>query len=245
MAGHGGGAWKVAYADFVTAMMAFFLVMWITAQSKDVKQAVAQYFRDPFDRLGKAQRPGPSIASHKRGASSQAKRSRGRGIADPVSEIPADKDKGGTDSKSPLLAIYDGTRSTLGTTVLFADDSAELDNEGKSRLKRLVPTLLGKLNKIEIRGHASRRPLPPGSPFHDVWQLCYARCLAVMKYLEQQGVEPTRIRLSQAGPYEHRAVSADSPQQEQESRVEIYMLGEFAEELSGAREFKNRQGKAP
>src|SRR6185295_4310984 len=47
MAG-GGGAWKVAYADFVTAMMAFFMVMWLTAQKPDVKQAVAGYFRDPF-----------------------------------------------------------------------------------------------------------------------------------------------------------------------------------------------------
>jgi len=48
MAAGGGGAWKVAYADFVTAMMAFFLVMWITGQSKPVKQAVAQYFEDPL-----------------------------------------------------------------------------------------------------------------------------------------------------------------------------------------------------
>src|SRR5438046_10705261 len=45
--GHHGGAWKVAYADFVTAMMAFFLVMWLVTQSKDVKQAVGGYFRDP------------------------------------------------------------------------------------------------------------------------------------------------------------------------------------------------------
>lgn len=45
--GHHGGAWKVAYADFVTAMMAFFLVMWLVAQSKPVKQAIGGYFRDP------------------------------------------------------------------------------------------------------------------------------------------------------------------------------------------------------
>src|SRR3954454_1962252 len=45
--GHHGGAWKVAYADFVTAMMAFFLVMWIVGQSKSVKAGVAGYFRDP------------------------------------------------------------------------------------------------------------------------------------------------------------------------------------------------------
>ena len=44
---HHGGSWKVAYADFVTAMMAFFLVMWLVAQSKDVKANIAGYFRDP------------------------------------------------------------------------------------------------------------------------------------------------------------------------------------------------------
>ncbi len=46
-AGHHGGAWKVAYADFVTAMMAFFLVMWLVTQSNTVKQAVQSYFIDP------------------------------------------------------------------------------------------------------------------------------------------------------------------------------------------------------
>ena len=44
----GGGAWKVAYADFVTAMMAFFLVMWITSQSADMKKAIGGYFNDPW-----------------------------------------------------------------------------------------------------------------------------------------------------------------------------------------------------
>ena len=46
-AGKGGGSWKVAYADFVTAMMAFFLVMWIGAQDVKVRQSVANYFVDP------------------------------------------------------------------------------------------------------------------------------------------------------------------------------------------------------
>jgi flagellar motor protein MotB len=44
---HGGGSWKVAYADFVTAMMAFFLVMWIGAQDQKTRQSVANYFIDP------------------------------------------------------------------------------------------------------------------------------------------------------------------------------------------------------
>ena len=45
--GHHGGAWKVALADFMTAMMAFFLVMWMVGQKDEVRQAVAGYFRDP------------------------------------------------------------------------------------------------------------------------------------------------------------------------------------------------------
>jgi len=45
--GHHGGAWKVAYADFVTAMMALFIVLWILGQDQEVKEAVSGYFRDP------------------------------------------------------------------------------------------------------------------------------------------------------------------------------------------------------
>ncbi|MCW8130157.1 MAG: OmpA family protein [Planctomycetota bacterium] len=51
--GHHGGAWKVAFADFMTAMMALFLVLWIMAQSQEVKSAVAYYFRHPSDYEGK------------------------------------------------------------------------------------------------------------------------------------------------------------------------------------------------
>ena len=45
--GHHGGAWKVAYADFVTAMMALFIVLWIVGQSKQTKEYIANYFKDP------------------------------------------------------------------------------------------------------------------------------------------------------------------------------------------------------
>ena len=58
MAG-GGGAWKVAYADFVTAMMAFFMVMWLVAQDQKVKDSVAKYFVDPvgFSLSGSSTQP--------------------------------------------------------------------------------------------------------------------------------------------------------------------------------------------
>lgn len=55
----GGGAWKVAYADFVTAMMAFFMVMWLVSQDQKVKDSVAKYFVDPigFSLSGSSDRP--------------------------------------------------------------------------------------------------------------------------------------------------------------------------------------------
>src|ERR1051326_6062500 len=58
--GHHGGAWKVAYADFVTAMMAFFLVMWlVTAVSKEQRAAIFDYFKNPSMEPGKSAKPAP------------------------------------------------------------------------------------------------------------------------------------------------------------------------------------------
>src|ERR1700748_3386474 len=58
--GHHGGAWKVAYADFVTAMMAFFMVMWLVAAvSKDQRAAIFDYFKNPSMQPGKSSKPAP------------------------------------------------------------------------------------------------------------------------------------------------------------------------------------------
>ncbi|HXZ58820.1 MAG TPA: flagellar motor protein MotB [Steroidobacteraceae bacterium] len=62
-AGHHGGAWKVAYADFVTAMMAFFLVMWlVTAVSRDQRAAIFEYFKNPSMEVGKSVKAAPGMA---------------------------------------------------------------------------------------------------------------------------------------------------------------------------------------
>ncbi len=50
---HHGGAWKTAYADFVTAMMALFLLLWLTSQDKKIKEAVERAFRNPFSAVNK------------------------------------------------------------------------------------------------------------------------------------------------------------------------------------------------
>src|SRR5271154_4271818 len=57
--GHHGGAWKVAYADFVTAMMSLFIVLWLMNTSKPIQDAVSGYFRDPS---GVSTKPGSDVA---------------------------------------------------------------------------------------------------------------------------------------------------------------------------------------
>jgi chemotaxis protein MotB len=63
-AAHSGGAWKVAYADFVTALMALFIVLWLISSTRDVREAVAGYFRDPkgYQRLNGSARAGSGEA---------------------------------------------------------------------------------------------------------------------------------------------------------------------------------------
>jgi chemotaxis protein MotB len=261
MAGKGGGAWKVAYADFVTAMMAFFMVMWIVAQSKPVKKAVAQYFKDPWKTSTKptgesaggspllptktpSEAPGPlPIPGGKRGNATGLERGKtnpkGRGRSAAAVEgksAPAEKKTPVQADRPSLFAIHDGDERCVGTLVLFAENSAELDEASKERLRRLAPEVRGKPFKIEIRGHATRCPASPGGPPQDAWRLSYARCVATMKFLEQQGIEADRIRLSQGGPYEPYSIHADAAKLAYNSRVEVYMLSEFAADLMGTPE---------
>jgi len=68
--GHHGGSWKVAYADFVTAMMAFFLLMWLMgAASQQQKAAISEYFRNPSAEIGTSPNPSPSAVQGPGGAS--------------------------------------------------------------------------------------------------------------------------------------------------------------------------------
>jgi len=225
MAGKGGGAWKVAYADFVTAMMAFFLVMWIVAQNKPVKEAVAQYFKDPLGTAGHPSGPrspfGPGGGLPDLKAPPKGPRAFGHGPA--KSETKGAPGKGG----APLEGSPEGEPSLVGARVSFAEDSAELTDEARRRLEEMAAVLAGKPNKIEIRGHATGRPLPAGSPYADAWQLSYARCYATFMFLQRLGVEPNRMRLSQAGSYEPVSQPDRDDWVGENSRVEVFMLGEF------------------
>jgi chemotaxis protein MotB len=220
MAGKGGGAWKVAYADFVTAMMAFFMVMWLTSQNDSVKEAVAHTFQDPF-----------AVYVPQDGANSN-KPKPGPTTNVPVPKQVDDKDKKARRTRRPtLLVTGDGTQTRIGVIVPFAPHSAELDEAARVALERLLPTIQGKPQKVEIRGHASRRPLAADSPYADPWALAYARCQSARAFLEEHGIAPERIRLSQGGVYE----PLDSAQSlDDQERVEVNLLNEMTASHPGA-----------
>ena len=218
MAGKGGGAWKVAYADFVTAMMAFFMVMWLVGQSEKVKDAIAQEFSQPYASRRPMHKPYPTMKPSRTPPAPEKK--------DPA---PRAEEPSNTRPRPPSGRKFNPTNTA--TMIFFADDSAELDQEARERLKRLIPWIAGKSHKIEIRGHCSRRPLPPDSPYADPWQLCYARCQATIKFLQEQGIAPERVRLSQAAGYEPYSGRTEAEWQARNARVEVALLSELVPDL--------------
>ena len=173
MAG-GGGAWKVAYADFVTAMMAFFLVMWITAQNQQIKEAIARHFSDPFgleDRNGKSggvDSCGPQLNFNENQRFSL---------------------------KPKLLVSQDSRRYQLGSMVFFKGTSVAIDQQAKTALEALVPTLVGQKQTIEIVGYADRKAVEAGG--ESPWVLSHQRCLAVKDFLVAWGAPVHMIKMSQ------------------------------------------------
>jgi chemotaxis protein MotB len=251
MAGKGGGAWKVAYADFVTAMMAFFLVMWITSQDDEVKKAIGGYFQDPWGTS--SENTAPSFQSPT-GISGEAP------FADaPKGVLPqrfpqsnmenATEEEAGAASvwqqKQKLHLMSNSDRNLPALIVNFAEATAELTPQSQQRLQDLMPALVGKRNRIELRGHSTRRPLPEGSTFADHWQLCYGRSMAVMSFLEANGVESDRIRLSQSAAYEPLTNRLESAWQDENNCVEVFLLTQVVDRLPGAAAQKQADREPP
>nr|MCU0709339.1 hypothetical protein [Pirellula sp.] len=165
MAGKGGGAWKVAYADFVTAMMAFFMVMWLTSQSNELRQAVAEHFRNPGGKMfagseAKSLLPSSNIGNGSR----RIIKSRGSKKSD-------------GENRSRKMTD-EGERSNVGKILPFDLNSTSLNDESLKELNELLPELEGSQFKIEIRGHTAANGGKTAQANLDAWNISYQRSLA-------------------------------------------------------------------
>ena len=190
--GHHGGAWKVAYADFVTAMMALFIVLWLMNSSKPVQEAVGGYFRDPH---GVAQKKGTALG--------------GAGETAPVVK-KEDMAKLKEDLLKAMeqLADFDKLKKQIEMTVtpeglkieLMEDPNGTFFENGKAQPTPLMQSLLkvlsvevGKLpNPVSIEGHTDSKPFSDSQTYGN-WELSTDRANAARRLMENSGLRPKQV----------------------------------------------------
>jgi chemotaxis protein MotB len=189
--GHHGGAWKVAYADFVTAMMALFIVLWLMNSSKEVQQAVGGYFRDPSGQ-------GKLMGSGQSGT--------GEGLLLSKDNMPQLKEElekaiknapqlAGMKDQVEMTVTGEGLRielmeSEAGT--FFQTGSSKPSDNGGEMLTKLAAEL-GKLpNKILVEGHTDTRPFAPDNNYSN-WELSVDRANAARRLMQGHGLKVDQI----------------------------------------------------
>ena len=172
---HHGGAWKVAYADFVTGMMALFIVLWLMNASKPIQTAVGGYFKDPhgttkFTGLGK----GPASAPPPVPANAKDMEKLKEQITKSIESI---------DPKNKLKNQIEITITPEGLRIDLMESAKgtffELGNSAPTpALKELLQVLspeLGKLpNKISIEGHTDATPYSGRQSIRQLGSLMWA-----------------------------------------------------------------------
>ena len=189
-----GGAWKVAYADFVTAMMALFIVLWMMNASERVKVSVSGYFRDP---RGYTRTLGAGPAGS--GESLRVERSKlgdlQHQIEQALHRLPEFEKVGG----NVLISVTgEGLRVELlesDTGMFFSSSNAAPTEVGKLLLQTLGRELARLPNRIVIEGHTDARPFRSSTPTagYSNWELAVDRANAARRLLHASGVRPDQV----------------------------------------------------
>jgi chemotaxis protein MotB len=235
--GHHGGAWKVAYADFVTAMMAFFLVMWLVAQNDSVKAAVSGYFKDPgifdYEKSNGVIQGGemkldedtpnpvridasdPVLAAAGRKALEQA----AEHLKAALAGLPEFKK---LEKQVEIQLTPEGLRielveSNQGT--FFDSGSAKL-KPSTEKILGAIATELGKLeNPIAVEGHTDKRPYSSSTTYTN-WELSSDRANAARRVMEALGIHDNQIQTVR-GYADRQPRVPDAPYDPRNRRVSI------------------------
>jgi chemotaxis protein MotB len=190
-AGHHGGAWKVAYADFVTAMMALFIVLWLLNSSAEVKKAVGGYFRDPSAHSA-LNGSGQSGSSENIGI---AKDDMGKLKEKLEAAIRQAPDVGKLKDQVLMSVTGEGLRIELlesKTNTFFETGNAQPTSTGEEML-RLLAAQLGTIpNRLSVEGHTDASPYVSATGYSN-WELSSDRANAARKLIQQFGVRPDQV----------------------------------------------------
>ncbi len=188
--GHHGGAWKVAYADFVTAMMALFIVLWLLSSSEQVKKAVGGYFQDP---TGNGKLMGSNMSGN------------GSGISIDAANMDKLKEKLEQAMKAmpqfekfkknvQIIITGEGLRIEMleGEKGMFFESGKPSPSEQGKELLAKLSEELGKLpNKLLIEGHTDAKPY--ASPTYTNWELSADRANAARRMMMESGVRTDQV----------------------------------------------------
>ena len=230
-AAHHGGAWKVAYADFVTAMMALFMVLWISAQDNKILIATSQYFQNPFHSATDATsgvlpfNSNKSTHSEGKDAGDAKEQSNTKQVQlSFLNSVASDfyrllhLDENLEDKPIDIQVTSDGLRINLfdrERRPLFKDNSAEFTEWGKFMMQNLAWMVDRHKFRVTIDGHTKRPATPP--PSDDAgWELSTERANASRHLLVYYAVDPGLIErvtgYADTKPLPNEAPTSDSNQ---------------------------------
>lgn len=228
--GHHGGAWKVAYADFVTAMMALFLVLWLVSQADvKLKQAIAAYFRAPgvFDTMqGGILSQAKKVSKEPSSLTSKDDEQALFGVAEALQKQFATRPEFSRYKDQVQISVTEeGLRIQLidkADRVSFQSGSAELTADATAILTEIALGICKLPNNIKIGGHTDSRVFPSDNGYTN-WELSADRANAARRVLEQGCVKPEQImRIVGFADTEH--LVPDDPYSPANRRISIVVM---------------------
>jgi chemotaxis protein MotB len=216
-----GGAWKVAYADFVTALMALFIVLWMMSSSAAVKQSITGYFRDPrgySDKLGAG--PGGSgegLRVGRENVSDLRKK-----MEESLRRMP---DLKAVRNNVRFSVTGEGLRVELLESeqgMFFVAGSPSPTPAGENLLRLLASELARLPNGVVIEGHSDSRPFrnPGSANIYGNWELSTDRANAARRLLLSSGLQPRQVA-EVRGFADQKLLTPGEPENPKNRRVSV------------------------
>ena len=242
-AGHHGGAWKVAYADFVTAMMALFIVLWLLNTSKQIQEAVGGYFKDPrgtAKMVGTNRNGDQNVTPLKKDDMKKLKDELLQSIhhIDPNNKLK---------NQIEITITQEGLRIELMESdkgTFFELGSPKPTPALIDLLKTLSVELRQLPNKVSIEGHTDAKPYS-GANGYDNWDLSTDRANQARKLMQSLGVRADQISQVR-GFADQNLRKPDAPEDPSNRRISLivqYLIqdgSEVAPSIPIANEVQNK-----
>ena len=216
--GHHGGAWKVGYADFVTAMMALFIVLWLLNTSEKVKQAISAYFRDPHS-------VGKELGSATTGTGETVSVGKDdMGMLKEKLELAMKKSPEFEKLKDYVLFTVtgEGLRVEMLETengMFFQSGSPAPTGVGQELIEQMAREIGRLPNDLLIEGHTDAGPYS-GRTGYTNWELSTERANAARRLMEASGVRPGQV-VEVRGFADRQLRLKDSPEAASNRRVSV------------------------